>query len=151
MHGHIPGSRSTFFKAFKHSSLRCCFGNGLQHKYTYIHVHNILYSQKYWQELNLAVGSQIIVTANILADLNLAVRYGIAICIISEQEILADFLIWQSLKQTTKLPNLIPHQTFHVYSRCMATLQYMHSSLYTLYLMIPEIPVTFLKNSNSLL
>ena len=38
----------------------------------------IPYSWKYWQELNLVVGSQIII-ANELADLNLVVRYGIAI------------------------------------------------------------------------
>ena len=36
------------------------------------------YSQKYWRELNLAVGSQIAIL-NVLADLNLAVRYRIAI------------------------------------------------------------------------
>ena len=39
------------------------------------------YSQKYWWELNLAVESKIAVT-RILVDLNLAVRYGIAIHII---------------------------------------------------------------------
>ena len=33
---------------------------------------HILYSQKYWQKLNLAVGLQITI-AKILADLNLAV------------------------------------------------------------------------------
>ena len=38
----------------------------------------IPYSRKYWWELNSAVGSQIAIT-NVLADLNLAVRYGIAI------------------------------------------------------------------------
>ena len=38
----------------------------------------IPYSQKYWQELNLAVEPKIAI-ARILADLNLAVRYGIAI------------------------------------------------------------------------
>ena len=38
------------------------------------------YSRKYWQKLNLAVGPQIAI-AKILADLNLVVRYGIAICI----------------------------------------------------------------------
>ena len=41
-------------------------------------VNNIPYSQKYWQELNLAVWSQTDIT-KILADFNLAVRYGIAI------------------------------------------------------------------------
>ena len=38
----------------------------------------ILYSQKYWQELNLAVKPKMAI-ARILADLNLAVWYGIAI------------------------------------------------------------------------
>ena len=38
------------------------------------------YSRKYWWELNLAVEPKIAI-ARILADLNLAVRYGIAICI----------------------------------------------------------------------
>ena len=36
------------------------------------------YSQKYWQELNFAVEPKIAI-ARILADLNLAVRYGTAI------------------------------------------------------------------------
>ena len=36
------------------------------------------YSRKYWRELNLAVQPQITIT-RILVDLNLAVRYGIAI------------------------------------------------------------------------
>ena len=35
------------------------------------------YSRKYWRELNLVVEPQIAIT-RILADLNLAVRYGIA-------------------------------------------------------------------------
>ena len=39
---------------------------------------HIPYSQKYWQELNLAVGSQIAI-ANALADLNLVVWDGITI------------------------------------------------------------------------
>ena len=41
------------------------------------------YSRKYWRELNLAVEPKIAI-ARILADLNLAVRYGIAIRIICE-------------------------------------------------------------------
>ena len=41
----------------------------------------IPYSQKYWQEFNLAVEPKIVI-ARILAGLNLAVRYGIAIRII---------------------------------------------------------------------
>ena len=39
---------------------------------------NIPYSQKYWRELNLAVGSQMAIV-KVLADFNLAVRYRIAI------------------------------------------------------------------------
>ena len=42
----------------------------------------IPYSRKYWQELNLVVEPKIVI-ARILADLNLAVRYGITIRIIS--------------------------------------------------------------------
>ena len=42
------------------------------------------YSQKYWQKLNLAVEPKITI-ARILADLNLAVRYGIAIHILSAE------------------------------------------------------------------
>ena len=38
----------------------------------------IPYSQKYWRELNLAIESKIAI-ARILTDLNLAVRYRIAI------------------------------------------------------------------------
>ena len=41
-------------------------------RYIY-HVMILLYSQKYWRELNLAVGSKIAI-AKILVDLNLAVR-----------------------------------------------------------------------------
>ena len=53
----------------------------------YVHVHvcggggRLLYSRKCWRELhvNLVVGHQIAI-AKILADLNLAVWYGIATC-----------------------------------------------------------------------
>ena len=38
----------------------------------------VLYSRKYWRELNLAVEPKVAI-GRILADLNLAVRYGIAI------------------------------------------------------------------------
>ena len=47
----------------------------------YVNVCDIPCSQKYWRELNLAVEPKIAI-ARILADLNLAVRYGIAICIV---------------------------------------------------------------------
>ena len=46
----------------------------------------IPYSRKYWRELNLAVGRQIAI-AKILADLNLAIRYGIATCIYASMKI----------------------------------------------------------------
>ena len=45
---------------------------------THAHILNIPYSQKYWRELNLAVEPKITI-ARILADLNLVVRYRIAI------------------------------------------------------------------------
>ena len=45
----------------------------------------IPYSQKYWRELNLAVEPKIAI-ARILADLNLAVRYRIAICIYANRK-----------------------------------------------------------------
>ena len=44
----------------------------------YLLIEYIPYSQKYWREFNLAVCSQTDIT-KILADFNLAVRYGIAI------------------------------------------------------------------------
>ena len=51
----------------------------------------VLYSRKYWQELNLVVEPKI-TTPRILAHLNLAVRYGIAIHIyICESVILTNF------------------------------------------------------------
>ena len=53
----------------------------------------IPYSRKYWRELNLAVGPQIAI-AKILADLNLAVWYGIATCIYASMKYWR-ILIWQ--------------------------------------------------------
>ena len=50
----------------------------------------------------MAVGSQL-ATTNILADLNLVVRHGIAIRIYAIRNF-GKILIWQLLKQTTK-PN----------------------------------------------
>ena len=63
----------------------------------------IPYSQKYWQELNLVVGSQIAIP-NVLADLNLVVRYRIAICIYTSKKFWR-ILIWWLLRQSAKLPN----------------------------------------------
>ena len=45
-----------------------------------------MYGQKYWQELNLAVGSQIAIS-NVLADLNLAVQYRITIHIYARKKL----------------------------------------------------------------
>ena len=75
----------------------------------------VLYSRKYWQELNLAVGSQIAI-ANVLVDLNLAVQYGIAIRIYVSKKFWW-ILIWWLLMQSTNLPNLIPRQIFQLYSK----------------------------------
>ena len=52
----------------------------------------IPYSWKYWRELNLAVEPKIAI-ARILADLNLAVRYGIAIRIYASRKFWR-ILIW---------------------------------------------------------
>ena len=53
------------------------------------------YSWKFWRELNLAVEAKITI-AKILADLNLAVQYGIAICtILYASRKFWRILIWQ--------------------------------------------------------
>ena len=72
----------------------------IHNMYNYIYMYNVPYSRKYWRELNLVVGSQIAI-ANVLADLNLVVRYGITIRIYASKKFLAE---------TAKPPNLIPHQ-----------------------------------------
>ena len=51
------------------------------------------YSRKYWRELNLAVEPKIAI-ARILANLNLAVRYGIAMCIYASRKFW-QILIWR--------------------------------------------------------
>ena len=56
----------------------------------------------------MAVGSQIAI-ANVLADLNLVVWYGIALHIYASKKFW-QILIWWQLEQTAKLPNLIPHK-----------------------------------------
>ena len=53
----------------------------------------IPYSRKYWRALNLAVEPKIAI-ARILADLNLAVRYGIAIRIYASRKFWR-ILIWR--------------------------------------------------------
>ena len=65
--------------------------------------YEVLYGRKYWRELNLAVGSQITI-ANVLADLNLAVRYGIAIRIYASKKFWR-IIIWRLRRQTAKPPN----------------------------------------------
>ena len=62
------------------------------------------YSRKYWWELNFTVESQIAIS-NVLADLNMAVRYRIAICIYVSNKV-RRILIWWLLRQSAKLPNL---------------------------------------------
>ena len=52
------------------------------------------YSWKYWRALNLAVEPKITIE-RILADLNLAVRYGIAIRIIYASRKFWRILIWR--------------------------------------------------------
>ena len=68
---------------------------------------NILYSQKYWRDLDLAVGSQNAIL-NVLADLNLVVRYRITIRIYASKKILADFnlVVAQANCQTAKFNSL---------------------------------------------
>ena len=58
----------------------------------------------------LAVGSPS-ACARILADLNLAVQYGIAIRIYMSEKFW-QILIWWLLGRSAKLPNLIPHKIF---------------------------------------
>ena len=53
--------------------------------------------------------------ANVLVDLNLAVWYGIAIHTYVSKKFWR-ILIWQLLRQSAKLPNLIPRQIFRLYS-----------------------------------
>ena len=68
---------------------------------------------KYWQELNLVVVSQNVIST-ILADLNLVVRYRIAVCVYVSKKFW-QILIWQLLRQSVKLPNLIPCQIIQLY------------------------------------
>ena len=79
----------------------------------------IPYSRKYWRDLNLAVGSQITIL-NVLADLNLAVRYGIVMRIYASKKFWR-ILIRRLLKQTAKPPNLIPRQNFWLYGIHLCT------------------------------
>ena len=60
------------------------------------------YSRKYWRALNLAVELQIAIR-RILADLNLVVRYGIAIRIYASRKFW-QILIWR-LQYTCRPPN----------------------------------------------
>ena len=68
---------------------------------------------KYYK--NLAVTSQIAI-ANVLADLNLVVWYGIAMHIILyASKKFRQIINLRLLKQTAKLPNLISRQIFRLY------------------------------------
>ena len=60
--------------------------------YWAMYVYSLPYSRKYWGELNLAVEPKIAI-GKILAGLNLAVRYGIAICIYTSRKFWR-ILIW---------------------------------------------------------
>ena len=53
----------------------------------------VSYSRKYWRELNLVVEPKIAI-ARILADLNLVVRYGIAICIYASRKFWRILISW---------------------------------------------------------
>ena len=59
----------------------------------------------------------IIAIATVLVDLNLAVRYGIAVRIYNAYIIrkYRRILIWWLYRQTTKLSNLLPHQIFWLF------------------------------------
>ena len=57
---------------------------------------NIPYNRKYWRKLNLVV------------------QYRITICIYVDKKFWR-ILIWRLLRQSAKLPNLIPHQIFRLY------------------------------------
>ena len=80
---------------------------------------NVPYSRKYWRALNLAVGPQIAIR-RILADLNLAVRYGIAIRIYASRKFWR-ILIWRLQyrppnRQTAKFnsPPNFPAIRYHI-------------------------------------
>ena len=73
----------------------------------------IPYSHEYWRSLNLAVLSQT-KFFTLLADLNLAVWYGIAIRTCTREKNLADFNLAVE-RHTTKQRNLIPCQIFWLY------------------------------------
>ena len=73
----------------------------------------ILYSRKYWRSLNLVVLPQT-TFLTLLADLNLAVWYSIAICTCVRKKKLADFDLAVE-RHTAKPPNLILRQIFRLY------------------------------------
>ena len=64
------------------------------------------HSRKYWRELNLAVEPQIAI-ARISADLNLAVRYGIATRMYASRKFWR-ILIWRVVIKATDNPVFIP-------------------------------------------
>ena len=68
-------------------------------------LYKVPYGWKYWRELNFGGWAPKIAIENVLVDLHLAVRYVITICTIKK---FWRVLIWQLLRQSAKLPNLIP-------------------------------------------
>ena len=76
----------------------------------------LLYSQKYWWELYLAVGSQI-ATAKVLVDLNLAIRYRITIRIYASKKFWADFnlAVAHADRQTAKFNSLLNFSSYTVW------------------------------------
>ena len=81
----------------------------------------ILYSRKYWRELNLAVGPKIAI-AKISVDLNLGVWQGIAIHIYASRKYWR-ILIWRLQRQTAKRPNFLAirymYYVWDVFSPCL--------------------------------
>ena len=56
----------------------------------FMRINQLPYSRKYWRELNLAIEPKLAI-ARILADLNLAVRYVVAIRIYVSRKFWSDF------------------------------------------------------------
>ena len=67
-----------------------------------------------WPDLCICIGGKVPNCHCLLVDLNLMVRYGIAICI-HARKMEFNLAVAQADHQTTKPPNLIPHQIFRLY------------------------------------
>ena len=70
----LPSSHTQTPERSQQAHRSCQSGKPWRHIYIIITI-----CRKYWRELNLAVKPKIAIARIILADLNLAVRYGIAI------------------------------------------------------------------------